>query len=43
MELLLVAPVLFGVLKIVGAAIAIVAAIPFIIGLIIGWVVGRHV
>jgi hypothetical protein len=34
-------PVLFGVLKVVGATIAVVMAIPFIIGIVIGWFVGR--
>jgi len=40
MELLLIT-VLMGVFKIVGAAIAIVMAIPFIIGLAIGWFIGH--
>jgi hypothetical protein len=35
--------VLFGVLKIVGAAIAFALAIPFIIGAIIGFLIGRAV
>lgn len=46
MELAVLAPlalplVVGGVMKIVGAAIAIVMAIPFIIGVVIGWFVGR--
>jgi hypothetical protein len=35
--------VIGGVLKVVGAAIALVMAIPFIIGLVIGWFVGKAV
>jgi hypothetical protein len=42
MELLIV-PVLLGAAKIVGAAIAIVIAIPFIIGAVIGFIVGKAV
>ena len=38
MEILDVA-VFLGVMKIVGATIAVVMAIPFIIGLVIGWFV----
>jgi hypothetical protein len=36
---LLTDPTVFGALKIVGAAIAIVMAIPFIIGAALGWFV----
>lgn len=42
MELLEVV-VLFGVLKVVGGAIAVLMAIPFIIGAVIGFFVGRAV
>ena len=38
---LLFDPTVFGVMKIVGVAIAFVMAIPFIIGLAIGWFIGR--
>jgi hypothetical protein len=38
---LLTDPTVFGALKIVGAAIAFIMAIPFIVGLVIGWLVGR--
>jgi hypothetical protein len=34
--------VMGGVLKVVGAAIAIVMGIPFIIGLVIGYVIGHR-
>jgi hypothetical protein len=40
---LLADPVFMGVLKIVGFAIALVAGIPFIIGIVIGWMLGRAV
>lgn len=43
MELLIMVPVLFGVLKIVGAAIALALAIPFIVGALIGFFIGRAV
>jgi hypothetical protein len=39
---LLTDPTIFGVFKIVGAAIALVAGIPFILGLVIGWMVGHR-
>ena len=39
---LLADPTIFGVFKIVGAAIAIVAGIPFVIGLILGFMLGNR-
>lgn len=38
---LLTDPTMLGVLKIVGLGIAFVAGIPFIIGLVLGWMIGR--
>lgn len=35
--------VIGGVMKVVGATIAIIMAVPFIIGLVIGWFVGKAV
>ena len=43
MELLVVVPLMLGALKIVGGIIAVVMAIPFVIGLLIGWFVARAV
>ena len=43
MELILLVPLMLGALKIVGGIIAVVMAIPFIIGIVIGWFVGRAV
>ena len=40
---LLADPVVLSALKIVGGAIAIIMAIPFIIGIVIGWLVARAV
>jgi len=40
MELLL-DPVMLGVAKIVGTAIAFVVGVPFLIGIFIGWLLGR--
>jgi hypothetical protein len=34
-------PVMLGVLKVVGIAIAFIMAIPFIFGIVIGWFIGR--
>jgi hypothetical protein len=34
-------PTVFGALKVVGSAIAILMALPFIVGIIIGWIIGR--
>ena len=39
---LLMDPTIFGVLKIVGLAIAFVAGIPFVIGLVLGYMIGHH-
>lgn len=35
-------PVMLGALKIVGAAIAFIMAVPFIVGLVIGYIVGHR-
>lgn len=43
MELVLLVPLMLGVLKIVGGIIAVVMAVPFVIGLLIGWFVARAV
>ena len=40
---LLADPTLLGVFKVVGAAVAVIMAIPFIIGIVLGWVIGRNV
>jgi hypothetical protein len=39
---MLMDPTVFGALKIVGGVIAVVAGIPFIIGLVIGYIVGHR-
>ena len=36
---LLTDPTIFGALKIVGGAIAIIMVIPFIVGIVIGWLI----
>jgi hypothetical protein len=38
---LLIDPTVLGALKIVGGVIAIVMAVPFLIGLVLGWMLGR--
>jgi hypothetical protein len=42
-ELLVDSLVLLGVLKVVGAAILVVMGLPFIVGIVLGYVIGHRV